>query len=181
MLRQRTFFALTSFPFGRSVWQAAAVCVTAAMLAACGGSDDNTTGMVITPPLVEPPTNVAAAAAPTNTDAVVEPNNNSGRVRARIETGDEKHYFRTPVSEPGTLTLRTEGVDTRIRAFDVNGNELPVIPGGVTVLITPEIAEQGAIVTEVTPAPASGPTGNTGVYTLSAMFTAGTGTTTPPI
>lgn len=177
MLRQRTFFALTSFPFGRSVWQAATVCVTAAMLAACGGSDDNTTGMVITPPLVVPPTTVAAAVAPTNTDAVVEP---GGRVRARIETGDEQQYFRTPVSKTGTLTLRTEGVDTQIRAFDVDGNELPGIPGSLTVLITPEIVEQGAIVTEVTPAPASGPTGNTGVYTLSAMFTAGTGTTTPP-
>lgn len=179
MLRQRTFFALTPFSFGRRAWQAAAVCITAAMLTACGKSSDND-NMVITPPIVTPPTTIAAAAAPTNTRAVVVPNNNNRRVRAEIESADDQHHFRTPVSQPGMLTLTTTGVDTQIRAFTIGGVEISGTPGSLIVTITVEIARDGAIVVRVTPAPAPAASVDTGVYTLAATFAAQPGTTTPP-
>ena len=159
----------------------AAFAAVAVVVTACGGGSSSPQ-MVIIPPLVEPPSTVAAAAAPANTAAVVVPNNNNGRVRAEIESADEPpHYFKTPVSQPGTLTLTTTGVDTRIRAYTIGGEPIEGTPGSLTVTITPEIAADGAIVTEISAAPASGPTGNTGIYTLSARFTTGTsGTTTPP-
>lgn len=179
MLRQRTFFALAPFSFGRSVWQAAAVCITAAMLTACGKSSDDD-GMRITTRTVDPPTTIAAAADLANdAPAVVVPNNSNERVRARIESADDQHHFKTPVSEPGMLTLTTTGeVDTEIRAFTLGGVEISGTPGSLIVTITVEIARDGAIVVRVTPAPAVSVT--PGVYTLSANFAAQPGTTTPP-
>ena len=154
--------------------RAAAFAAVAVAVTACGGSS-SPVQMVITPPLVEPPSTFAAAAAPTNTAAVVVPNNNNRRVRARIQSSSDQHYFRVPVTQPGTLTLMTEGVDTRIEAFDIDGNPLEGLPGSLIVMITTEIVSQGAIITKIVPA--SG--GDTGVYTLSASVMTGTGTTTP--
>ena len=102
-------------------------------------------------------------------------------VRARIETPRDEHFFRTEVTVPGTLTLDTSGVDTQIEAFDIRGEPLEGMPGSLIVLITPRIADDGAIVTKITPASGVGSPGNTGEYTLSATFVMGTGTTTPVV
>ena len=168
MLLPRQTFVAFDRSLGRRLVRrvrVAALAVAAVTVAACGGSS-SPVQMVITPPLVEPASTFTAALdSPVVTD----------RVRARFDSPDDAHYFRVPVNQPGTLTLRTDGVDTRIEAFDIEGNPLEGIPGSLIVTITPKIAGQGAIISRITPAPG----GETGIiYTLTPTVRAGTATTT---
>ena len=162
--------------------RATAFAAVAVAVTACGGGSSSRGGVELLP---MPSQTFDEAVQDTRPAAVLEtPAMGDGpgtdRVRARIDEPDTTHFFRTEVTRTGTLTLDTEGVDTQIEAFDVDGNQLQGIVGSLTVLITPEIADDGAIITKITPASGVGTPGNTGEYQLFVRnFVAGTGTTTP--
>lgn len=149
--------------------RAAAFAAVAITVTACGGGSSSPQ-MRITPAFdKDPPRSLAAAV---NEDPVT-----ARGVSAQFDSPSDAHYFPIQATQPGTLTLRTEGANTRIDAFTLDGEPLEGIRGSLIVTITPQIAsEDGAIISRITPAPG----GDIGAYTLRPTIMAGTGTTTPP-
>ena len=138
MLRQQTFFA-SARPFGRLA-KGAAVCVAvAAALAACSSSDDpsgppNLVVLMSDPPAT--PTEVRKEIArnpesPFNIPVI------SGMPASRQQffVAEDVDVFQVVVPEPGTLTIRTPGLGTDIRAEDRDGNDLGGVPGSLIVTI----------------------------------------------
>ena len=138
MLRQQTFFA-SARPFGRLA-KGAAVCVAvAAALAACSSSDGPSGPPNLVVLMSDPP------ATPAEVREIVRNNSKSpfnipvlsGMTASRQQhfvAGDEDAY-RVVVPEPGTLTIRTPGLDTNIRAEDRDGSDLGGVPGSLIVTI----------------------------------------------
>lgn len=181
MLPQRTFFALTHFSFGRSVRQAAVVCVATAMLAACGGSDDNTGTQIPIRPEPTQPGNSTADATPVTVGSPIT------ATGFDPESPDEEHHFQVTVSEPGSLTVEIDETGGRsdermqVRAEDRDGNRLEVIRGSWIVVVTEEVVSSGGGVVIIIVSAVAG-SGGTETYSVATEYEPmpmGPQTTTP--
>ena len=166
MLNQRTFTLTPSF--GRLARQAA-VCAAVVALAACGGGDGGGgADMTIIPNNDQPGSIDTAATEPATTVGETVP----GQLAP-----NDRDVFRLEVNQPGRLTIRVTGAaSTRVRVFDKNRMELPVVDN--VVVITAE--QTGDIFVEVSAAPNAGST-STGSYTFRTnVITDVTASSTPP-
>ena len=167
MLNQRTIFTLTP-SFGRLARQAA-VCAAVVALTACGGGDGGGGADMTIRPNNDQPGSIQTA-----TDAPATPTDSS--VPAQLNPND-RDVFRLEIREPGRLVITVTGAaSTRVRVFDKDRNELPVVNG--TVVITAE--QTGNVFVEVSAAPNAGST-STGSYTFRTnVITDMTASSTPP-
>ena len=165
MLNQRTILTPS---FGRLARQAA-VCAAVVALTACGGGDSGSSDLTIRPNIDQP------GSIQTATNAPATPPGSS--VPAQLNPND-RDVFRLVIREPGRLVVTATGTaSTRIRVFDKNRNELPVMADG-TVIITAE--QTGNVFVEVSAAPNAGST-STGSYTFRTnVITDMTASSTPP-
>ena len=185
MLRQQSFFA-SARPFGRLA-AGVAVCVSvAAALAACSTSDDGSgpSGPELVIVTMDPPETVEQvirrAAMPEPPPPIrVAPAMPALR-QQRFEAPDDADVYEVEVMQPGTLTISTTGVDTRIRAFDRDGNDLGGVPGSLIVTVEQSLIDKGGeVFVEITPRSPQqiDPQGDT-TYTMTVEHQT-TATTTP--
>lgn len=164
MLNQRTILTPS---FGRLARQAA-VCAAVVALTACGGGDSGSSDLTIRPNIDQP------GSIQTATDAPATPPGSS--VPGQLNPND-RDVFRLEIREPGRLVITVTGAaSTRVRVFDKNRKELPVVNGAVVIT-----AEQtGNVFVEVSAAPNAGST-STGSYTFRTnVITDMTASSTPP-
>lgn len=166
MLNQRTFTSTPSF--GRLARQAA-VCAAVVALAACGGGDGGGGADMTIIPNNDQPGSIETART--------EPATGVGSSVPGQLAPNDRDVFRLEVNQPGRLAIRVTGAaSTRIRVFDKNGMQLPVVDGAVVIT-----AEQtGDVFVEVSAAPSAGST-STGSYTFrTSVITDATASSTPP-
>ena len=160
MLRRQKLFASVR-PLGKFAGWAAGIAV-AVVLAACSSSSDGPKH-VVTPP--KDPPNTLEEAAKSTPIAVT----GAAPVRRseRFQTRDDVDFYRLKLTQPGTLTIATTGVDTRIRAFDRDGNDLGGISGSLIVTIGQDLIRNkgGEVFVEVSPV-----SGKTGAYRMTISY-----------
>ena len=169
MLRRQKLFASVR-PLGKFAGWAAGI-AAAVVLAACSSSSDGPKH-VVTPP--QDPPNTLEEAAKSTPIAVT----GAAPVRRseRFQTRDDVDFYRLKLTRPGTLTIATTGVDTRIRAFDRDGNDLGGISGSLIVTIGQDLIRNkgGEVFVEISPV-----SGETGEYQMTVDYSP-TATPTPP-
>ena len=165
MLNQRTIFAYTH-SFGRLARQAVVCTAAVVALTACGG-DGGSTDLTIMP---EPPGTLEdARTAPITTVGTT--------IRGTLSSRDDVDFFRFSFDAPGRLMLDIEGTArTQIKAYDGNGNRIPVVDGSVVI---PH--QGGEVFVEVSAAPGAGAS-STGTYFIDtqALPPDTTASSTPP-
>ena len=106
--------------------------------------------MVVTP-AVDPPNTLGEARRDT---PIAVTGAASVRRSEQFQTRDDVDFYRLGLTQPGTLTISTTGVDTRIRAFDRDGNDLGGISGSLIVTIGQDLIRNkgGEVFVEISPA-----------------------------